>query len=286
MKIFLLGVGAQKAGTSWLHDYLSTRPQTNFGFRKEYHIFDAKELPDSGIYREKVMGKAARKFGTLGSLLPNSSNKNLSRLLSFYSNDATYFQYFRELLASDETILTGDITPSYAGLSPTALNHIKDCFSREEIKTKVIFLMRDPVDRCISAFKMGLRNNEAGSSLEPEFWKSFYVDPSYVYRTRYELTIENLLSTFRREEIYFGFYEELFSADKIKEICDFLGISYGAPNFGKKVNSANMLNREVDEIINFAIREKIREQYSSTYGYVSAMFGRERVGQIWGGLNT
>jgi hypothetical protein len=31
---FLLGVGAQKSGTSWLHDYLAQSPQADFGFVK------------------------------------------------------------------------------------------------------------------------------------------------------------------------------------------------------------------------------------------------------------
>ena len=43
-KTFLLGVGAQKAGTSWLHDQLNRRRDADFGFLKEYHVFDALEL--------------------------------------------------------------------------------------------------------------------------------------------------------------------------------------------------------------------------------------------------
>ena len=37
---FVLGVGAQKAGTSWLHHQLASRADTDFGFLKEYHVFD------------------------------------------------------------------------------------------------------------------------------------------------------------------------------------------------------------------------------------------------------
>ena len=42
-KIFILGVGAQKAGTTWLHSQLSTNNSIDFGFRKEYHVFDTIE---------------------------------------------------------------------------------------------------------------------------------------------------------------------------------------------------------------------------------------------------
>ena len=37
-------MGAQKAGTSWLHDQLNRRKDADFGFCKEYHVFDALTL--------------------------------------------------------------------------------------------------------------------------------------------------------------------------------------------------------------------------------------------------
>jgi hypothetical protein len=42
-KIFILGVGAQKGGTTWLHRQLNNNKNIDLGFRKEYHIFDAIE---------------------------------------------------------------------------------------------------------------------------------------------------------------------------------------------------------------------------------------------------
>lgn len=39
--IFLLGVGAQKAGTTLLYDYIKNDPNSNLGILKEYHIWDA-----------------------------------------------------------------------------------------------------------------------------------------------------------------------------------------------------------------------------------------------------
>ena len=40
-KIFILGVGAQKGGTTWLHRQLNSNQNIDLGFRKEYHILDA-----------------------------------------------------------------------------------------------------------------------------------------------------------------------------------------------------------------------------------------------------
>ena len=46
---FVLGLGAQKAGSSWLHAQLNRRRDADFGFLKEYHVHDALTLPEAGF---------------------------------------------------------------------------------------------------------------------------------------------------------------------------------------------------------------------------------------------
>lgn len=39
-KIFILGIGAQKAGTTWLYQYIKNSPKANLGQLKEYHFWN------------------------------------------------------------------------------------------------------------------------------------------------------------------------------------------------------------------------------------------------------
>ena len=39
-KDFILGVGCQKGATTWLRRQLNKHETCDFGFRKEYHVFD------------------------------------------------------------------------------------------------------------------------------------------------------------------------------------------------------------------------------------------------------
>ena len=43
---FVLGAGAQKAGTTWLHAYLSHFDDVDFGPIKEYHVWDGLSVPE------------------------------------------------------------------------------------------------------------------------------------------------------------------------------------------------------------------------------------------------
>ena len=109
-KVFILGVGAQKSGTTWLHQYLQRHPNANMGFAKEYHIFDALYVNEVGI-RKKWFQDRISKFSNPLTRMTESDIFTAK----FLSNTEFYFDYF-EMLANSrtDTILTGDITPSYA----------------------------------------------------------------------------------------------------------------------------------------------------------------------------
>ena len=43
-KVFLLGIGAMKSGTSWLWSSVKNAPNVDFGCNKEYHVLDTLYL--------------------------------------------------------------------------------------------------------------------------------------------------------------------------------------------------------------------------------------------------
>jgi hypothetical protein len=61
-KLFVLGLGAQQAGTTWVWKYLSQMNGADFGFAKEYHVFDTIHLPECSYFRtmtrDRVRGHA------------------------------------------------------------------------------------------------------------------------------------------------------------------------------------------------------------------------------------
>ena len=103
-------VGAQKAGTTWLYHTLQQRSFANFGFAKEFHIWDAKFSP------------SCRQF--IASPQKNEdANRAMRRMMQTRSK--IYAHYFNSLI-NDKISLTGDITPSYSLLKPRHFRHVKD----------------------------------------------------------------------------------------------------------------------------------------------------------------
>jgi|694.fasta_scaffold151084_3 hypothetical protein len=95
-KTFVLGMGTQKSGTTWLHAYVSAAASADMGFTKEYKVWDGR----SG-------SKAARLQLTPRVLF----DRNGIRRVAFRRWPSLYFRYFSGLLHGGTT-LTGDISPS------------------------------------------------------------------------------------------------------------------------------------------------------------------------------
>jgi hypothetical protein len=270
--IFLLGVGAQKAGTTWLHAYLRSLPEVDLGFMKEYHVFDQGHVRDTTPNRRDVFKNNFRSY--FGS-------DNLAKRYKFRRNHKHYFDYFLNLVdKSDEVFVTGDITPSYAALSPDVFRYVKSSLEAKGFRVRVIFLMRDPVARCISANRMYSRPTLLSSSgdenLEAELLEKKYQQVRFRIRTRYDLTIANLEQVFAPEELYFGFYEELFSDKALSEICSFLELPFRRGNYDQVVHGTKVKS-ELPE----ATKTLVRNYYSGVYDFVLNRFGTDRIKSLW-----
>ena len=223
---FLLGVGAQKAGTSWLHDQLQRRNDVDFGFLKEYHVFDALELERFASFRPKR---------------PSPLKWRTWRRARFIANPERYFDYFASRLKPARIRLTGDITPSYAGLSTESYRRIEQAFSQRGVQTRAVFIMRDPVERFLSQQRMQLRKR---GLLTPEHEIEHLNKASLKLlkrdspRNDYPATLDALRDGFAASQVFIGLYETLFTADNHRALCRCLNIPEQTPNGSHRVNAS------------------------------------------------
>lgn len=276
---FLLGVGAQKAGTSWLHQYLKRNPNADFGFVKEYHIFDA-------LYGDQLTQRLDRVKNNVRSILNTNIAKDSDfaqrnvKLLEFYSRPESYFEYFQYLVFRDPAIsLVGDITPSYSGLSGEIFQHIRDQLLSYDFNPRVVFLMRDPVDRVCSMERFNRKNlrklgEPITKTLDEQVCENFAKYYQRI-RTTYQFTIKNIETSFPEEERLFHFYERMWDIESIEQICNFLDVPLKQPDFTKRVNASP------DEEVSEETKKEVAYFYKDTYDFVSNRFGAETIENMW-----
>ena len=245
-KTFVLGVGAQKAGTSWLFDYLSSRGDVYMP-RKELHFFDARFGPLARRKRRRISRSATESNGKRNTMLAIKSQ----------GDPESYRKHFKSRTPA-HLRLFGEISPSYALIGEDGFRAIQKLFS----KVRIIFLMRDPIDRFYSQVRMNIARGGTEKALGRTAGK---YRSELLARSQYEQTLESLECVFAPDEIIYLFYEELFCRRSIRLLCRFLDVPYVKPDFQKVVNAS--------ESTSYQIEEDVIAGLKPTYKYCRERFG-------------
>lgn len=275
-KTFLMGAGCQKGGTTWLHRYLKSSPQYVRGYMKEYHVFDAVDLETEDLTRNRIMRKAEEALVALRE----GGNVNAMALhrMSMYGNPDLYYDYFAGILSTRPGRVTADLTPDYGMLPAERFVHVRQGFADRGVRAVSMLLMRDPVERIWSHVRMqAQRFPTMFSQPLPEVLLERHADANYAMRTRYDHTIAALDEAFAPQDVYYGFYEDLFTEDRMREICAFLGIDFVTPDFEVRRNASQ---RPAETIPETTVRA-VAGHFAEVYDAVAARFPGRDLEALW-----
>lgn len=235
--MLVLGVGAQKSGTSWLYHQLANQP----GFRslgsKELHFWD-------DLYGVRSREFAGKKF--MENFLQSDSPEHSG--LEGFSDGGQWFAQVEQglrLVRTNRSSLVADITPSYSGLPLFAMKQIAEGLQSRSIDYRVIYLIRDPLSRISSAIQMNLQRTRPGDLAREEVRRELNAEEMVLhyatswqnqFRTRYELTLSNLEQAFDLERIFVGFFEQIRTGETASSLEGFLGISFDRAHRNAIVN--------------------------------------------------
>lgn len=235
VKTFILCPGLERSGTTWLHKYLLSYENINFGDTKEYHYFDSILLKHCFDYVR--------------------INKKHDILYKFYENDINlwtynYFYYFLNILNNNK--ITGDFSPGYSALEEEVFEFIKNTFLNFDVITKCIFLVRDPVERHISATTMRLQRNHIELN-DNEYNKKLLEnikDPFFIVNANFENDTHKLKKVFDNNFLLLK-HDNLFNDETTKKICNFLNLEHiSMPEFlENKINKSSLGNIVFDDTI-------------------------------------
>ena len=239
-----IGIGAQKSGTTWLHRNLHAHPRL-WLHRKEVNYFDKKINDNSNVF-SRLFGKGdedARwrrqtwhwlKFHTI----KRPSLKELRWISRYYMrryND----RWYGEIFEPKEGRIAGEITPAYSVLSEGRVARVHDLVPG----AKLIFMMRNPIERAWSQAVMSFDKEKKGSAesaAEEDILKRFGRNSNRLL-TDYLRTIENWSAFYPEEQIFVGFLEDvgLYPGELLARLYGFLGVdsSFEPPSLHKKIHS-------------------------------------------------
>ncbi|AUC55263.1 hypothetical protein CDO87_19765 [Sagittula sp. P11] len=271
---FYLGLGGQKCGSTWIQAYLARQSGSDFGRLGEYQVWEHtlggvfaryKVAPPSTV--ERLRAKAKTSVGA------SEPAQHLRWRLQ--SDPEAYLDYFAGLLDRQGIVRTGDISPSYAALPPETLARIKQGFEQRGIAVKVLFSMRDPVDRIRSHMRMEMAKDRLPSSEDnTEPLRAFYAGAEAEARTRYDRTMTAIAQVFAPQDSHLCLFEELFTPKGIAALAQFAEVPVDADAGGQAVNARAKGSGLSEDIV-----AEIATHYRPVYEAVALRF--PQIASLW-----
>jgi hypothetical protein len=269
-----LGIGAQKAGTTWLYQQLSQHPDVMPCIGgKEIHYFDVLYLNTPRRSRINYIRKNVEKNSNR-----NFFRGNISRLpLKFIIKKRTENLYNPTFLFTDEWYrklfsfapsgkTTGEITPLYCALPDEGILHIK----RLMPKTPIIYLIRDPYDRAISSLSMRLGWSTKNDPLK---------DDLFFLRGDYRRNVPRWDAHFSGRVLYLPFGDIRDQPLRLlRKVEKHIGLRefHGYRSIEQKRNAATGRGPAITDDMKSYIRERVADQY----GFLRGRFGDAFVERI------
>lgn len=267
---FVIGLGTQRSGTSWIADFLAAHPDIGFSPVKELHFFDSIYSPvNRGALRER---DRLRRHLTAIWRAPGRSLARRLLLLRRYLGVLRYRpESYRGFLAAAAGArpIGGEFTPAYATLPVEGLMALDDLLDRPAC----LIILRDPVDRFLSQIDHSLRGRPL-----PADPLDLLDEPAFAARCDYAGALERIGLVIPPDRLHVMFFETLFDperhAGECARLCRFLGIAEMVSQPARRVNAGQRAARpSVDRA---AAAARLKPQYD----WAIARFG-EAVPEAW-----
>jgi len=254
-------IGAQKAGTSWLDAMLREHPDVWLPPKKELHYFDCKyflehkkwDIPAKNrVLTEKIKSE----------LIKRKVNFSYIKYLASIAEDTSYSEdWYRKCFRNEDaqkSQVIGDITPEYSMIPREGTEYMKGLLPN----LKIIYIIRDPVDRAWSQVKMRVSRR----NLMPEeiVWEKMFTNKDIVSRGNYKSYIPKWKSVFDSNDLLFIPFGEIKSNPRgiIREVEEFLSLRpFEYENYQKVVHENKVVLKKPEEYMHI-LEGAMAEQYT------------------------
>lgn len=222
-----LVIGAQKAGTTWLDRNLRTHPQIWLPPEKEIHFFDLpRPFPFAALqYAPDHAVRHWARHRLQRDLAKVERREQTEEWYRKYYYSLRSWNWYRSLFAPKEGQIAGESTPRYATIPRRKIAAIR----RRMPNLKIIYLLRDPIDRMWSDLAMfhdqrfgGEGTHTVGASPADPFLTA----PRHLAHSRYARNLARWEDYFPPKQIFTGFMEEIADSPQtlLQKIFAFLEV--------------------------------------------------------------
>jgi len=259
-----LGVGAMKAGTTWITEHLSSHPDIHFSYEKELSYFSYIHNEDSKFFLSDAnrMDKITGFINIANTTHIDNMRDIMHWSCNYLSNPIDDQWYKNNFSFQGNKKFSADFSNLYAHLDVAGWNHIKSVTKN----LKVIYIMRNPIDRLWSHVKFQLeidgRLDDARSWTKDQLYQ--YANVEHILRNaEYTRIVKTLNKNLNDQQLLILFYEDIINnpVGLLNNIEKFLNIEqreYCINELNEKINASGYF--EMPKFFYELFKEKLNSQ--------------------------
>lgn len=241
-----LCIGAPRAATTWLHSRLSSHPEVYLPKIKELHFFDE---PRSTEHRDQ-------------------SGINWGRTHYFNMDSLQSWRWYSLQFQRGRSALKGDITPAYSTLTEKRVELIHQKLPG----AKIIYILRDPVDRAWSGVRRSLWSDTNSRPSESVDILATVSHPEILIRGDYRRAITHWEKYYEASNILYLFFDDIIvrPREQLITVCDFLGIS--SDGLPAEKEDASIVNKSPEDSMPKEVQEFLSDYYANQLEFLEEKF--------------
>lgn len=264
-----LGIGAQKAGTSWLHEQLRKHPEIWSPPVKELHYFDHAyvELVRgwTTAHIKKGSGAALEHYMTLTKNYDWSYVKYLANLASTdLFTEKWYLRCFDRPQAKGK--ICGEITPEYCSLPEEGIDYLLGLLPG----VRIIYIIRDPIERAASQLRMNIERRS--TEIKEEKLLEMCEETDIEHRGDYATYVPRWKAKVEPKNLLIVPYGRIRTApmELLRQVEAFIGLKpFNGYDPGRVVHKT----KEVE--LPASVLRRLEEKFGSQRQFIEREFGAE-----------
>ncbi len=284
----VIGLGSHKCGSTWLYQYLRYHPDCFASTVKELNFFRSQYSLNRFWLLKQNMKKSEEAIKNFTRINPDfdaddpAATLNLEFLklndavYDYTANAASltlngdYFGNFRRRNFGQTHMV--DISPSYCLCDDLGFQMMKAAHHN----VKFIFVMRDPIERAFSAYRYHYKTRKRKIAPRPrvrrkQLGEYFEEQQNADLYTDYGTILDKIERNLDPEQVFIGFYENLFNDDTMGKLCAFLGIEFKPGKYDEFVHKTD--SEGIERKINEFERPFLVERFAHVYKDIEKRFG-------------
>ena len=271
----LMCIGAQKAGTTWLHGMLSQHPDVFNAPLKEVHFFDFVHTQDGRQQaKRRVRDSIKSRIKDYRKSTKNPDPGHIEWLKSLSEGKRIFTpEWYKQVFAGpgSDGKIAFEVTPAYSAMPLRDIKYLREVVG----VIPIVYIIRDPLNRMLSQLRMSASRKYGDAEISEIDWIMLY--KRMRERGDYRQFIPRWTTVYPENNLHFIPFKRI--SNEPAELMRFIESLVDLPPFDYRDLGEKRLSSKRFDVPPLLV-DVLSKHVAPQYKFLEKQFGKEFVSQI------